>query len=398
MLWKIRAVGFLCTSSSSLRLIGPVRALATRTMSATNSNNRLLIVDTDVGFDDLVALQCLLNARATAPNPNGSSQQLPLVVTTVGGVVSASRGSHVLKGLFPQVEVSTGKNSPSMPFDPLPDWLHNYRTETLAAFARDRNIHVDSSSSMPDESSDAHEDDESHKISNQNIVKRILEVPDNSSVDILAIGPLTNLSEWLAHCERQNQEDDHSTAERFASKINSIYVLGGNHPSLAHTLKEPEFNFGLDPAAAHHVLTSSLLCDKIHLVTSSVCNMGKLTAAIGNEHMQKFIEEEHTRSIDSSCGFYRSILQYDTVAYSLSCDPVCAYVMKFPESVAWEQVSVRVDAGTGKLEHVVSASKSDENSDTTSDKEKATMIRIASDINLKEYLSWVRTTIHTKRR
>ena len=378
--------------SSSLTLIGTVRGLATtRTMS--HNSNRLLIVDTDVGFDDLVALQCLLNARATA-HSNGSAQ--PLVVTTVGGVVSAQRGLQVLRGLFPQVEISAGKNSPMMPFDPLPDWLHNYRTETLAAFARDRNIHDVDSSSMPEESSDAHnDDDDSNKSSNRNIVKRILEAPDNGSVDILAIGPLTNLSEWLAQCERQNQKDDTTIAQTFASKINSIYMLGGNHPSLAHTLKEPEFNFGLDPAAAQHVLTSPLLRDKIHLITSSVCNMGKLTAAIGNEHMQSFIQEEHTRSIDSSCGFYRSILQYDTVAYSLSCDPVCAFAMEYPESVMWEQVSVSVDADSGKLAYGASASKRDDNNDTTSDKKEATSIRIASDINLKEYLSWVRMTIHS---
>ena len=200
MLWRPSTIGFLCTSSSDFGSV--IRSKATKIMSdtaastATTSNsNRLLIVDTDVGFDDLVALQCLLNAHATA-RQNGSYPP-SLRVTTVGGVVEANRGSTILKGLFPYLDILTGMNSPCMPFDPLPDWLHSYRTEELDAFARDMNVDLDN---LARKSSPSRED--SSVTTNLNTVKRILENPGDRSVDILAIGPLTNLSAWIDQCEK----------------------------------------------------------------------------------------------------------------------------------------------------------------------------------------------------
>ena len=381
MLWRT-PTALLCMATNSVRFSTSVRTMATHTTmtapTSRGSSKRFLIIDTDSGFDDLVALHCLLNTRTRTHQ--SQPQPPPILVTTVGGVVSAPRGSHVLRGLFPVVPIAVGLNCPIMPFDPLPDWLVNYRTETLDAFAKDMNIPIHN----PDDNND--DTDACRKA-----VSRILEAPKDHSVDILAIGPLTNLSDWLTHVE-QNPEDS-TMGERFASKIHSIYILGGNHPS--HAWHEPEFNFGLDPSAARHVLLSPLLRDKVHLITSSVCNMGRLNDVVGHERIQAFIEEQRrpnprsTSSNDERCGFYRTLLQYDTMAYSLSCDPVCAFALEHPECVTWEHVSVSVDAISGKL---VPA----ENDSDGGGSSGGSVIRMASDIHLNKYLSWISTTVDSR--
>jgi inosine-uridine nucleoside N-ribohydrolase len=378
------SISVLCMATSKFRFtsVRGMTAAATTTAAAAADRKRSLIIDTDCGFDDLVALQCLLNTRHPPP----------LLVTTVGGVVSAPRGAGIVRGLFPKVQIAAGLNAPIMPYDPIPAWLVDYRTNTLDAFCQDMNIPT---AGVGFDNLNCDHDNNIHtgpKVA----VPMILDSRGDNSVDILCIGPLTNLSGWLTYCQQQDQDggnENQNVEKRFASKINSIYIMGGNHPSLAHTLQhEPEFNFGLDPAAAHHVVSSPLLRDKIHLVTSSVCNMAKLNDASlagGKERIQEFVEKQRNQHAQQKQLFYPTLLQYDVSAYSLSCDPVCAFALERPECVTWEHVWVRVEADSG---NVVAAHIEDRGMHESSE---GSMIRMASDINLKEYLSWITTTVHS---
>jgi len=326
-----------------------------------------------------------------------------MMISTVGGVVSAQRGSRVLQGLFNHHLVNdddnhnknndnmivTGKDAPCMPYDPLPEWLVHYRTERLEAFCNDRNIIVSHDESNTITSSNVVENETNQKEDEDDamdqIVSRILGISQDHSVDILAIGPLTNISHWLKHCEKKNRLND------FVSKVHSIYILGGNHPcpSSRTTIQtEPEFNFGLDPEAAHHVLMCQPLQEKIHLVTSSVCGMKQLREAVGVPQVQAFLDDHRQQEIiiENCCGFFRTLLTHDTVGYSLSCDPVCAFVMEYPDAVEWETIQACIDATSGRL----TPPEQDQRKSTT------TTLRMATSIDFERYLSWVGATIHSK--
>lgn len=346
--------------------------MATTTSSSSALPARFLIVDTDVGFDDLVALQCLFQDYAC------SNRSLPLI-STVGGVIPAGRGARILKGLLKSHNpvILAGRDAPVMPYDPIPAWLVNYRSKTLDSFCLDNNVPVWKNS---DEADDETTDDTTTDASDM-ILSNIINAPEDNSVDILAIGPLTNLSHWLRQCEQ-----DANMAKAFTSKIHSIYILGGNHPSTTPT--EPEFNFALDPAAAQRVLTSPLLQDKIYLVTTSVCKMPQLKESSEWQHMEKFIHDQ--KEPTTTTNFFQTLLKHDTGMYSLSCDPVCAFCLEHDNAVEWEDVHVKVDADTGKLFSVDAAANQEPDENHT---KISTKIRMASSVDLNAYLSWVRATI-----
>lgn len=330
MLWRLtRTFVYLASGGTS--------SFTRRTVAMSSSS---LIVDTDVGFDDWVALQCLLNTR-TVKNT---------LITTVGGVIDAGPAAKAVKHLFPQAQIGEGLNSPVMPYDPIPAWLESYRSHSFGAFVK--------------KLASTKENDEPKKALPQ-VVDIISSCPENS-LDILCIGPLTNLAHWLEHCTKTDQ------LHFMSSKIRRIYILGGNHPKLSDSQKDPEFNFGLDPEAARTVLLSDALHDKLFLITSSVCNMHQLESALGKQRLLEFAKAQNSKQ------FFSTLLEFDTRAYCLSCDPVCAYAMENC-STEWEQVTVDVRLPTGML--------------VPADKGTGQTIRIASKIDLSAYLEWIESSV-----
>jgi inosine-uridine nucleoside N-ribohydrolase len=311
-----------------------------------------LIVDTDVGFDDFVALQCLLNTKNAT------------LVTTIGGVVDAHRGAQALRTLFPQASIARGLDAPAMPYDPMPDWLINYRTSSFDGFVQ---------SLTPSWTSQNQESSRSTTTNQEEALSKVVDLIDRApedSLDILCIGPLTNLAHWLHHYSQTNQLD------LLQSKLHRIYILGGNHP-LTPQPTEPEFNFGLDPDAAKTVLESNILRDKLHLMTSSVSNRDSLEKGVGKMTLEDFIEAQKTSQPKTP--FFPALLQFDAWAYCLSCDPVCAFALDHPQAVThWEEVSVQVQVPSGLLLPAAEVGKN------------KTVIRIAEKIQYQG--CWARTS------
>lgn len=244
---------------------------------------RSLIIDTDAGFDDFLAIQCL--------------QQHQPLITTVGGVLPASRAAKTLRQLFPSVkDIAMGQNAPSE--NALPEWLDRYRSTTLDSFLRARN---NPGSDSPTSSSALTE------------VMNLLTTSSENSVDILCMGPLTNLALWL---KRFRETDE-------LSKIRHIWIMGGNHPGKQK--QQPEFNFGWDPVAVQQVL--GVDTDKIHLLTSCVSRVEPSAADDFRTRIQS----------DAKYDFLRTLLEFDSTA--LSYDPVCAFASQHP-SVEWDAVTI----------------------------------------------------------
>ncbi|CAB9523643.1 Inosine-uridine preferring nucleoside hydrolase [Seminavis robusta] len=337
------------------------------------SARRVLIVDTDAGFDDLVAIQCLLRNRRR--------HDQDVLLTTVGGVIFAARGAATLKRIFPQQQaIVAGRNAPVMPYDPIPEWLDSYRSSKLDAFVQEWNgPAADDTDFGTKEDAENDKEHDSKDAALRAVMDRIDKFDENS-VDILCIGPLTNLANWL----------DHDNNRCFTSKIHQVYILGGNHPNVAHTIQSPEFNFGLDPHAAKQVLESPLLANKIRLMTSSVCNMETIQSAMGEQSVKDFIVDMAQRN--NKC-FLRTVLRFDSWAYSISCDPVCAFCIDNPDAVTWEPhqyVRVQIlDQQPSVL--LVKAEGEDIEDDNDND---CRGIQIAVSVDFKKYLEWVRENVN----
>ena len=315
--------------------------------SAGAAAGRSLIIDTDAGFDDFLAIQCLLHHRT------------PSLVTTVGGVLPASRASATLRQLFPKAKVATGRDATLRSDDLFPDWLNNYRTTNLESFlsSHSRNISIPNpTQNHPPSSQPTHQAEDA-----LTQVTNLLMNSEEDSVDIICIGPMTNLAHWAKHWERES----HSMSK----KIRHIWIMGGNHPRLS----KPEFNFGWDHEAAQKVLETDHWTDKIHLVTSCSSNANKLLNEMGEEHLESFVAQTKR-----DAGFFRSLLEIDTAAYSLSCDPVCAFVANHPECVEWETVTVNTRVREGGVLTSVSESHPD-----------GAQIRVAIDIDFNQYFTWI---------
>jgi inosine-uridine nucleoside N-ribohydrolase len=248
------------------------------------------IIDTDAGMDDFLAIQCLL--------------PLQPCITTVGGVLSASHAADTLRQLFPCLGIAVGLNSWKP--NSIPNWLQQYRSITVAAL-------LPASKSPPS----GPPQDAWTVVQNQ-----LMENADNS-VNILCLGPLTNVAHWLTQCD-------------LSIKIRSIWIMGGNHP---HHQQQPEFNFSWDPTAAQTVLGIKHLNDKIHLVTGCVSSREQLIQTVGNGAFVEFLQRTQRDSV-----FFRRLLEHDDAGYFVSYDSVCTFASQHPEHVQWEQIPLQVQA------------------------------------------------------
>jgi inosine-uridine nucleoside N-ribohydrolase len=331
---------------------------------------RPLIIDTDVGFDDLVALQCLLHHHRLDDDPP------PTFITTVGGVLLAPAAADTLRRLFPHVNVATGRNAPGLP-DPLPSWLADYRTWSLEAFVREHDAPLEPHVHLDQDHHHNRHDDRDEAL--MEVMKFIQDAAvdtndDASGVDVICLGPLTNVAYWLEHCQ------DNGSEEIF-SNITRVFILGGNHPR--EDVLSAEFNFSLDPQATFKVLHSPLLQGKLHLLTTTVGRMDQLRLALGEQVMDDFIRQKRTARNKCLLG---NLLMFDEWGYSLSCDPVCAFALHHPTSVRWESMPVEIDKVTGILAMASSLAEEEQ-------KPASSCVQIATEIDLSGYLQWIHSAM-----
>lgn len=282
----------------------------TARMHSTRGATRI-IIDTDMGFDDIVALRIL-----------SSMQTIDIqLITSVCGISSANFAARCAKHLVPHAAVTEGMDRGGCLVGSN-SWLPGYR-QKLNTFANEQLFGSGGgeggSASGPRRSTDMVESIES-----------ALSCQPDAAVDLLCLGPLTNVAIWLSFPR---------LAGLMERKIRSVWIMGGNLPSKG--MGGAEFNFQQDPQAAADVFTSASLSGKLRLVTKDISgkNSGGLPGIIA--------DTATAASKDSGSKFFSSLLgaEPDAVYY----DPVCAFAMTNPEHAHLSFPKSSVDPVSGEV-------------------------------------------------
>lgn len=268
---------FVTTNSYREQMQKTLFSTSTDFVSPTSTNSNLgrpLWIDTDVGFDDLVAIGCCYDVNGDESiNSEKSNNETRLVgISTVGGGMTADPldAVAILRGLLPSrpntmpIIAGNREGSPSVKRDD-PSWLATSR-EQMNKFCAGERI------SLP---SIVEEDERTNETSDKNLHSTHVEIfatetngdDYSGKIDLICLGPLTNLAQWLEEIP-----------ERTTNSLNSIWILGGNIPIRQSSpsdecREDAEFNFARDPEAVRTVLHHPQLQNtRIHIVPQEVCN------------------------------------------------------------------------------------------------------------------------------
>jgi pyrimidine-specific ribonucleoside hydrolase len=197
------------------------------------------IIDTDVGADDKVAMLYLLNK---------SNIEIKAITIAADGEAHCRPGLQHVHDILHMtnqetVPVACGREHPLVGNQQFPDWLRK-----IADLPYEKNKAVQKN--------------------NKSAVNLMIKTLQNSSapIDILAIGPLTNIAEMLAK------------KPKLKNKIHMIYIMGGAIKAPG-TIKEvdptqnntaAEWNIYIDPLAADRVIRSGV---PITLIPLDVTNL-----------------------------------------------------------------------------------------------------------------------------
>ncbi|MCD4695410.1 MAG: nucleoside hydrolase [Bacteroidales bacterium] len=269
-----------------------------------------MIIDTDAGIDDAMAILYLLQ------HPDFNVDGITISGTGMSSLGSATKNVLGLIELAgkPNIPVTKGDtvaiNSQNTLLRP-PEWI----TESNTMMGLDLPINP-------------------NKPGNKNAVDFIIEYLSNieKPVRIMALGPLTNLGQVL----EQNPG--------LAEKIESIYIMGGavNVPG---NLQDggiddnpyAEWNIFLDPDAAGIVFQSVI---NVILVPLDATNKAPVT----NEFYIRFTNDHNTPEADFVYGMMSKLMEvYDTfyfwdpLAAVISTDQTISNIQNFPLQVVTEQ-------------------------------------------------------------
>eukprot|EP00977_Amphora_coffeiformis_P023115 scaffold12214_cov159-Amphora_coffeaeformis.AAC.6 len=303
-----------------------------------------IIVDTDAGFDDLVALTC--------PLAHGHSIDL---VTTVCGSNTALDTHHALERLLSSGldnRVVPSKNRPR----PSQAWLTDFRRR-FGAFVERHGTTTPTQSPLQ-KSSNGDDDDDDDGMTTR--VKQFLQNSPDDGVDLLCLGPLSNVADWM---------------ERFPdlmmTKVSSVWILGGSHPT---TERVDEFNFGQDAPAASYVFEGRL-ADKITLVPGDVTSHHLVADDFIPTIVEAACRNQELASTDYNVNtkLLAHIIEEEQ-QYSIFYDPVCIFLYLHPEAARFARVPLRVDPESGATQS---------SSGTTA------MIPFAEQVNFDAYQAWL---------
>ena len=243
------------------------------------------IVDTDCGFDDLLALLCLAREG-----------NLALVTTTRGVTESAAHGATVARALLDRVgcvdvPVIAGGCSGEAERPP-PRWLRVSRENMRSFVAHELGAAVGDG---------GHEGGDEHAM--LRAVRSCLEREADGSVELLALGPLTNVAAM--------SRDDELAAEARRA-LRGVTIMGGNR--LADVRGGTgEFNFASDVQATRDVIASRALTGEraVRVVGLDVCHDGDELHA------------ERARRVADRTGLAGALVRAD--AFSCVADPLAAF-------------------------------------------------------------------------
>ena len=343
------------------------------------ARRNFLWVDTDVGFDDLVALWTL---------PKGQ----PDLITTVGGMNDPQRGAQMLSVLFPDTPLLEGKSALPSAQSAVPDWLPKFRV-TFEEFCANNNIIT----ATPDDSpfSSIHVDPEK-------LLTAFLtddDATENQSpamIDLICLGPLTT----VAYCLEN--------VPNLTNRLSSVWILGGNLPEeTTNNCGAPEFNFEQDPLAVQRVLdmlakddASTSHTPPIWIIPQDVCDRKFFQNIFSETYIENWRQTTFSVTTTTRTRYHQAMVSRVLKLCGPSAlwgDPICLYARDLwhtsgnnnnntnnnavSDGIQWKPVRIETDA-QGR---VWNANSSDQ---------RGVQVNIAYDIDLASgYLDWIRNNI-----
>ncbi|KAF0982404.1 hypothetical protein FDP41_011334 [Naegleria fowleri] len=311
--------------------------------SMTFQTQQYLWVDTDVGMDDLFAIQLLLlenNNHRKRKNKNATFFQLSLLSSVFGMTSNSTLGTEIVRHL-----VSTFWNEISSyvmvgsDFG-LPSNIQRFRFEDSDFYDSVERKQLEflnvmkwrTSIDPQQRSLDGNEymvQFEPRFMDIHSKSSKLEDLPDNS-LTILALGPLTNLARWI-----QSKKDNQLLLQR---KVKKVVVMGGNAIFNSNDL-DVEWNFHCDALSVQQVM--EFFGDKLFMIGLDVANDRAVTAQ-QVEHLKNILREKIQQvkpNKELSELFYRLL---DINPASCTYDPITASYLIMPELFEFEKVNVKV--------------------------------------------------------
>ena len=304
------------------------------------SKEQILIIDTDPGVDDALALTMLSNLNNNVDNYS------KIIMSSIGGNTSLKNTHQNMLDIIcvtklQHSEILKGSES----------------TLTGEKFVDAEHYHGKNGLTLQlDQNTDSHSKLETYEYLHELLLKN-----ENVEVTLLMLGPLTNLAKSLVSIPETKKI------------IKSVVIMGGAFYVPGNATKYAEFNIYADPEAANIVFKSGLHIKAIGLdvCDNVIINKERFYNSQYEFNKSKSVLGKFSNSIIDSFFDYHK----DKTEMSL-CDPIAVICLFYENLFSYKSKEVNVD--TGKLKKGLTM--------PTKNKGK---IDIAVDLNIKKVMNLI---------
>ena len=275
------------------------------------SKEQILIIDTDPGVDDALALTMLSNLNNNVDNYS------KIIMSSIGGNTSL-KNTH--QNMLDIIGVTKLKHSEIL--------KGSESTLTGEKFVDAEHYHGKNGLTLQlDQNTDSHSKLETYEYLHELLLKN-----DNVEVTLLMLGPLTNLAKSLVSIPETKKI------------IKSVVIMGGAFYVPGNATKYAEFNIYADPEAANIVFKSGLHIKAIGLdvCDNVIINKERFYNSQYEFNKSKSVLGKFSNSIIDSFFDYHK----DKTEMSL-CDPIAVICLFYENLFSYKSKEVNVD--TGKL-------------------------------------------------
>ena len=304
------------------------------------SKEQILIIDTDPGVDDALALTMLSNLNNNADNYS------KIIMSSIGGNTSLKNTHQNMLDIIgvtklQHSEILKGSES-TLIGEKFVDAEHYHGKNGLTL--------------QLDQNTDSHSKLETYEYLHELLLKN-----ENVEVTLLMLGPLTNLAKSLVSIPETKKI------------IKSVVIMGGAFYVPGNATKYAEFNIYADPEAANIVFKSGLHIKAIGLdvCDNVIINKERFYNSQYEFNKSKSVLGKFSNSIIDSFFDYHK----DKTEMSL-CDPIAVICLFYENLFSYKSKEVNVD--TGKLKKGLTM--------PTKNKGK---IDIAVDLNIKKVMNLI---------
>ncbi len=275
------------------------------------SKEQILIIDTDPGVDDALALTMLSNLNNNVDNYS------KIIMSSIGGNTSL-KNTH--QNMLDIIGVTKLQHSEIL--------KGSESTLTGEKFVDAEHYHGKNGLTLQlDQNTDSHSKLETYEYLHELLLKN-----DNVEVTLLMLGPLTNLAKSLVSIPETKKI------------IKSVVIMGGAFYVPGNATKYAEFNIYADPEAANIVFKSGLHIKAIGLdvCDNVIINKERFYNSQYEFNKSKSVLGKFSNSIIDSFFDYHK----DKTEMSL-CDPIAVICLFYENLFSYKSKEVNVD--TGKL-------------------------------------------------